>query len=86
MREDIKDLESKEPEKALEPIMEAPLFEKIIKKDDIYEFYINDPQSNIDELMFKDNKISTTKYNAITFLPKALLYQFMRLEIFILFL
>ena len=77
--EDINNMENKEPEKALEPIMEAPPLEKIIKKDDIYEFYINDPQRNTEELMFKDNKISTTKYNAFTFLPKALLYQFMRL-------
>ena len=79
MREDMNNLENKEPEKTLEPIMEAPPLEKIIKKDDIYEFYINDPQRNTEELMFKDNKISTTKYNAFTFLPKALLYQFMRL-------
>ncbi len=79
MKEDIKNVESKEQEKTLEPIMEAPPLEKIIKKDDMYEFYINDPQRNTDELMFKDNKISTTKYNAFTFLPKALLYQFMRL-------
>ena len=75
----MNNLENKEPEKTLEPIMEAPPLEKIIKKDDIYEFYINDPQRNTEELMFKDNKISTTKYNAFTFLPKALLYQFMRL-------
>jgi len=79
MREDMNNLDSKEPEKTLEPIMEAPPLEKIVKKDDIYEFYINDPQRNTEELMFKDNKISTTKYNAFTFLPKALLYQFMRL-------
>ena len=66
-------------ENPLEPIMEAPPLEKIVKKEDIYEFYINDPEKNTEELMFKDNKISTTKYNAFTFLPKALLYQFIRL-------
>ena len=63
----------------LEPIMEAPPLEKIIKREDLYEFYINDPEKNTNELFFKNNKISTTKYNAITFLPKALLYQFIRL-------
>ena len=66
-------------ENPLEPIMEAPPLEKIVKKEEIYEFYINDPEKNTEELMFKDNKISTTKYNAFTFLPKALLYQFIRL-------
>ena len=63
----------------LEPIMEAPPLQNIVKKEDIYEFYINDPDRNTNELMFKNNTISTTKYNAFTFLPKALLYQFMRL-------
>ena len=66
-------------EKVLEPIMEAPPLENIIKREDIYEFYINNPDKNTNELMFKDNTISTTKYNAFTFLPKALLYQFIRL-------
>ena len=75
----IQDVENFENEKGLEPIMEAPPLEKIVKKDDIYEFYINDPKRNAEELMFKDNRISTTKYNAFTFLPKALLYQFIRL-------
>ena len=66
-------------EPVLEPIMEAPPLENIIKREDIYEFYINDPERNTNELMFKNNTISTTKYNAFTFLPKALLYQFIRL-------
>ena len=66
-------------DKVLEPIMEAPPLENIIKREDIYEFYINNPDKNTNELMFKDNTISTTKYNAFTFLPKALLYQFIRL-------
>jgi magnesium-transporting ATPase (P-type) len=42
-----------------------------------YEFFINDPQKN-DVYDHENNTISTTKYNIITFLPKALLYQFMR--------
>ena len=79
MKAEVNNLDNKENGKGLEPIMEAPPLEKIVKKDDIYEFYINDPERNTKELMFKDNKISTTKYNAITFLPKALLYQFARL-------
>ena len=80
MRAEVKNLDNQENnEKGLEPIMEAPPLEKIVKKNDIYEFYINDPKRNTEELMFKDNKISTTKYNAITFIPKALLYQFIRL-------
>ena len=73
------EVNNNEQEKGLEPIMEAPPLEKIVKKNDIYEFYINDPERNTEELMFKDNKISTTKYNAFTFIPKALLYQFIRL-------
>ena len=76
---EIKKMNNIVPENNLEPIMEAPPLEKIIKREDIYEFYINDPQKNTEELRFKDNKISTTKYNALTFLPKALLYQFIRL-------
>jgi phospholipid-transporting ATPase len=79
MRAEMKNMDNLDNEKGLEPIMEAPPLEKIVKREDIYEFYINDPQRNTEELMFKDNKISTTKYNAFTFLPKALLYQFIRL-------
>ena len=79
MKAEIKNMDNCEQEKGLEPIMEAPPVEKIVKKVDVYEFYINDPQRNTEELMFKDNRISTTKYNAITFIPKALLYQFVRL-------
>ena len=63
----------------LEPIMEVPPLTKIEKKSNIYEFYINNIEKNTKELLYPDNKISTTKYNCITFLPKALLYQFARL-------
>ena len=75
----VNKVDNLEQEKRLEPIMEAPPLETIVKKNDIYEFYINDPKRNTEELMFKDNRISTTKYNFFTFLPKALLYQFIRL-------
>ena len=44
-----------------------------------YNFYINDNAKNKEKYKFKNNKIDTTKYNIITFLPKGLLYQFMRL-------
>jgi len=43
-----------------------------------YEFFINDNEKN-KEFKLKDNTISTTKYNFITFIPKGLLYQFARL-------
>ena len=43
-----------------------------------FEFFINDNEKNI-EFKLKDNTITTTKYNLITFIPKGLLYQFSRL-------
>lgn len=43
-----------------------------------YDFYINNTPENKNK-KHKNNKIDTTKYNCITFLPKALLFQFMRL-------
>ena len=63
----------------LEPIMEVPPLTKIEKKINIYEFYINNMEKNSKELLYPNNKISTTKYNIFTFLPKAILYQFARL-------
>ena len=63
----------------LEPIMEVPPLTKIEKKPNIYEFYINNMEKNSKELLYPNNKISTTKYNILTFLPKAILYQFARL-------
>ena len=45
----------------------------------LYKFYINNTVSNISIYHFKNNTISTTKYNIITFLPKAFLLQFIRL-------
>ena len=63
----------------LEPIMEVPPLTKIEKKPNIYEFYINNMEKNSKELLYPNNKISTTKYNCLTFLPKSLLYQFARL-------
>ena len=47
-------------------------------QDKLYQFYINNTLLNDKEFHFKDNKVDTTKYNFITFLPKALLFQFMR--------
>ena len=43
-----------------------------------YQFYINNNKKNKEELNFKSNEINTRKYNIITFLPKALMYQFAR--------
>ena len=48
------------------------------KKVKLYEFYINNSLKNKEVYHFKDNSVDTTKYNIITFLQKALLYQFMR--------
>ena len=45
----------------------------------LYTFYINDNIKNKENYGFNNNKIDTTKYNILTFLPKGLLYQFMRL-------
>ena len=48
------------------------------KKLPVYKFYINDSIKNTTEYNFKSNSVDTTKYNCITFLPKALIYQFIR--------
>ena len=48
------------------------------KKSNLYEFYINNSQKNEEEYNYKDNCVNTKKYNIITFLPKALFYQFLR--------
>ena len=50
-----------------------------LNNDKLYQFYINDTNKNLENYHFKDNKIDTTKYNIITFLPKALIIQFLRL-------
>ena len=47
--------------------------------DGTYKFYINNPIKNKKDLQFSNNEIDTRKYNIITFLPKALIYQFARL-------
>ena len=49
------------------------------RQEKFLEFYINDNEKNkIYEL--KDNTITTTKYNILTFIPKGLLFQFCRLS------
>ena len=48
------------------------------KEQEIYQFYINDPQRNQLEYQFKKNKINTRKYNWITFIPHSLFLQFVR--------
>ena len=50
-----------------------------LNNDKLYQFFINDTEKNLENYHFKDNKINTTKYNIITFLPKALIIQFVRL-------
>ena len=49
------------------------------KKVKLYEFYINNSLQNKQQYGFKDNCVDTKKYNIITFLPKALFYQFRRI-------
>jgi phospholipid-transporting ATPase len=49
-----------------------------LEKEKNYSFHIDDNKENLTKKI-KNNKISTTKYNIITFLPKALLFQFLRL-------
>ena len=61
----------------INPTTESELTKEITKK--LYQFNIIDNLKNENEYHFKDNKVDTTKYNCITFLPKSLLYQFMRL-------
>lgn len=46
---------------------------------DSRQFYISDNQRNHDMFKYKDNTISTSKYNIVTFLPKALFFQLYRL-------
>jgi magnesium-transporting ATPase (P-type) len=69
--------EDKSETAQINPTTESNLTKEITKK--LYQFYINDNIKNKNEYHFKDNKVDTTKYNCITFLPKSLLYQFMRL-------
>ena len=45
-----------------------------------YEFYINNNEKNKKEYKHKNNKIVTAKYNFLTFIPKALFYQFKRVS------
>ena len=43
-----------------------------------YQFYIDNAIKNKKELKFKSNEVDTRKYNCVTFLPKALFFQFNR--------
>ena len=49
------------------------------RQEKFIEFYINDNRKNI-IYNLKDNTITTTKYNVLTFIPKGLLFQFCRLS------
>ena len=50
-----------------------------IIKDKFYEFYLNDNKKNKSTYNYKNNEITTTKYNFLTFIPKSLIIQFARL-------
>ena len=49
------------------------------EEENVYKFYINNTDKNKFLYNFHNNKISTTKYNPFTFIPKALILQFVRL-------
>ena len=49
------------------------------KQKRFHEFFINDNQKNF-KLKHPNNKLSTTKYNILTFFPKSLIIQFVRLS------
>ena len=51
----------------------------IASKSKEYKFHINDHNANKGK-KFKNNKVTTTKYNLFTFLPKTLIYQYYRPE------
>ena len=67
----------------LEPPNNASIMTKSIsqqfQEDNIYKFFINNVDLNISSFHVKNNTIDTTKYNIFTFIPKALLLQFVRL-------
>ena len=62
-----------------ESIFSKSVSQQFREEDNIYKFYVNDVENNISSFHFKDNRIDTTKYNIFTFIPKALLLQFVRL-------
>ena len=43
-----------------------------------YRFFVNNSEKNHSLYQHKNNKVDTTKYSILTFIPKALAYQFMR--------
>ena len=49
------------------------------EEENVYKFFINNTDQNKFLYNFHNNKISTTKYNPFTFIPKALILQFVRL-------
>ena len=59
------------------PIHNSP--SQQFQEEAIYKFLINNTEENIYQYNFKTNKIDTTKYNIFSFIPKALLLQFVRL-------
>ena len=49
------------------------------EEENVYKFFINNTDQNKFLYNFHNNKITTTKYNLFTFIPKALILQFVRL-------
>ena len=58
---------------------DTPQIDEAGDSQQLYQFKINDNKTNLEKYHHKDNKVKTTKYNWITLIPKALLYQFLRL-------
>lgn len=73
-------MERKKPDKSSKKkkVEKVELVDKTENKKSGYNFFINDNLKN-EPLDIKDNVIDQSKYSIITFLPKALLYQFYRL-------
>ena len=82
MLEEPKNDKEQETPKNKNKIDNSLLTKSILQKfedENVYQFYINNIDQNINEFHYKNNKIDTTKYNIFTFIPKALLLQFVRL-------
>ena len=82
MLEEPKNDKEQETPKNKNKIDNSLLTKSILQKfedENVYQFYINNIDQNIHEFHYKNNKIDTTKYNIFTFIPKALLLQFVRL-------
>lgn len=56
--------------------------QETLKLNTFQEFFVNDNNKNRKIYKYKNNEINTSKYNIFTFLPKGILYQFLKLNNF----